>query len=132
MRLRLDKQLVAKRIERFDVTAIEQLLCIGLRVACGVPNNSLRQPLAGSVQDAGELAQHISPAVRLPVQVKNEDRTNARFLGVRGRHECKALLPRQVGSTLQEQEMEKSGPQRSAVSKDSFRTIRHYCGTFVD
>ena len=100
MRLRLDKQLVAKRVERFDVTAIEQLLCIGLRVACGVPNSSLRQRLARSVQDAGELAQHISPALRLPFQVDNEDRTDARLPRVRGLRESKALLSRQVRAAL--------------------------------
>jgi hypothetical protein len=70
------------------------LLGIGLRVACGVPNDSLRQRLAGSVQDASELAKHISPAVRLPVQVDNEDRTDARLLSIRGQHERKAPLSR--------------------------------------
>jgi hypothetical protein len=67
MRLRFDKQLVAQRVVRFDVTAIKRLLCIGLRVARGVPNGTFRQRLAGSIQDAGELATHITPAVRLPV-----------------------------------------------------------------
>ena len=100
MRLRFDEQLVAKRVERLDVTAIEQLLDIGLRIACRVPNDSRRQRLAGSVKDAGELAKHISPAVRLPVQVDNEDRTDTRLMSIRGRHERKALLPRQVRAAL--------------------------------
>jgi hypothetical protein len=109
MRLRFDEQLVTECVELLNVTAIEQLLGIGLSVACGIPNDSLRQWLAGSVQDAGEFAKHISPAVRLPVQIDNEDRTDPRLLSIRGRHERKALLPRQVRSVLQEQEMEKAG-----------------------
>jgi hypothetical protein len=69
--------LVTERVERIDVTVIEQLLGMVLRVARGVPDDSLRQRLAGSVQDASELATHISPTIRLPVQVDNEDRADA-------------------------------------------------------
>ena len=39
--LRFDEQLVSERVERLDVTAIEQWLRIALRVVCGVPNDSL-------------------------------------------------------------------------------------------
>ena len=62
MRLRFDEQLVAERVERLDVAAIEQLLRIVLRVACGVSNDSLRQRLAGSVQNAGKLTKACQPS----------------------------------------------------------------------
>jgi hypothetical protein len=100
--LRLDEQLIAECVKSLDVSRAKAFVQIGLRIACGVPNDALRQRLAGGVYDAIEFATHSSPAVRLPIQVDDENWADARSSTIRGRRECEALLPRQKVSALQE------------------------------
>jgi Arc/MetJ family transcription regulator len=94
VRLWFDEQLVAERVKRLDVNGTKQFVGIGLRVACRVPKDPLRQRFAGGIHGAVELATHVNPAVRLPVQVDDENRTDAGSPTIRGRYKRKALLPR--------------------------------------
>jgi hypothetical protein len=67
LRLWLDIQLVAKRIERINVTKIQSLARGGARVACRIPNRSICQRLAGGVQNASQFSKNASPTVGLSV-----------------------------------------------------------------